>query len=142
MTLKRSILLLALLAGLLFSPSVLRAQTDWIALESDHFLLYTDTDPNKGGRLLEDLEGRYQVFCQVFYPLEPRLSPIRIILVDDRQDFLGWVPEPLKMHDHAAYLLSGTGGPFVLARDSSPESIADDVVHPPARPALRMRTGA
>ncbi len=113
----------------MFSPSVLRAQTEWIAQESDHFLLYTDTDPNKGDRLLDDLEGRYQVFSQVFYPLEPRASRIRVVLVDDRQDFLEWVPEHLKIHDLAAYLLSGSWGPFVLARDSSPESIADDVGH-------------
>lgn len=129
MKLKLSTLLHVLLVGAMFSPSVLRAQTEWIALDSEHFLLYTDTDSNKGGRLLDDLEGRYQAFSQVFYPLEPRASRIRIVLVDDRQDFLGWIPEPLKIHNLAAYLLSGSGGAFVLARDSSPESIADDVGH-------------
>jgi len=129
MKLKLSTLLHVLLVGAMFSPSVLRAQTEWIALDSEHFLLYTDTDSNKGSRLLDDLEGRYQAFSQVFYPLEPRASRIRIVLVDDRQDFLGWIPEPLKIHNLAAYLLSGSGGAFVLARDSSPESIADDVGH-------------
>ena len=124
---RRSILIL--LVGLMLSPSVLRAQTEWIAQESEHFVLYTDTDPDKGGRLLDDLEGRYQVFSQVFYPLESRASRIRVVLIDDRQDFLGWVPETLKIHDLAAYLLPGSGRPIVLARDSSPESIADDVGH-------------
>ena len=126
---KRSTLLPILLVGVMISPSVLLAQTEWIAQESEHFLLYTDTDLNKGGRLLNDLEGRYKVFSQVFYPLEPRASRISVVLVDDRQDFLEWVPEQLKTHDLAAYLLSGSGGHFLLARDSSTESIADDVGH-------------
>ncbi len=129
MNVKRSAQALALIAGVLFAPYVLRAQTSWIAIDSEHFRLYTDTDANKGGRLLEDLEGRYHVFSQAFYPLESRPSPIRVILFDDRQAFLEWVPEAFKMHNHAAYTLLGPGGPFVLARDSSPESIADDVGH-------------
>ena len=129
MKLKRFVLMSVLLAGVVFARSTLRAQTAWIALNSEHFLLYTDTNPDKGGRLLEDLEGRYQVFSQVFYPLEPRASRIRVVLIDDRQDFLAWVPEPMKVHNLAAYLLSGSAGPFVLARDSSPESIADAVGH-------------
>ena len=125
----RSILAAALLTGLLVLPVALQAQTEWIALGSEHFLLYTETNANKGGRLLADLEERYQAFSRVFYPLESRASRIRIVLFDNRQNFLEWVPEALTIHDKAAFLVQGSGGPFVLARDSSPESIADDVGH-------------
>ena len=119
----------ALIAVFLAFPQPASSQSEWIELDSEHFLLYTDTDFGKGTRLLEDLEARYSTFSETFFPLEQRQFPIKVVLVDGREEFEGLAPEALKTRDKSAYLIQGSGGTFLLARDRAPDDIADDVGH-------------
>ena len=113
-------------------------QREWLALESPHFSVVTDTNREKGERLLADLEARYEAYRATLYAVGPRPFKIRVYLMDVLPDFEEMVPESVKtginlrgndIPERGAYLLQGPSEVFIVARDRSPEDLADDVGH-------------
>ncbi|HEX4997204.1 MAG TPA: TonB family protein [Terriglobia bacterium] len=101
-------------------------EAKWVEAQSPHFLLFTDTTEAKGRRLLEDLEGRVAALAKVVGRIPERQFPVEVFLFDKGQDFTEVTgPEP----EHSAYLYRGPDRVFVVARDKSPEDIANDVGH-------------
>lgn len=132
------------LAGLLSWAAIggeARSQSDesgWIELESDHFLLLTDTNEEKGLRLLGELEARYIAYRETVFPVQPRPFPVRVFLMDVRQDFEAFLPESVKTQldlrnnavpERSAYLFRGATDAFLVARDRGPDELIDDVGH-------------
>jgi TonB family protein len=106
----------------------------WFELSSDHFLLFTDTSEAKGRRLVTDFENRISTLEQVFGKLPARPLPIEIFLFDQEQDIIDTLPrvqgpEAEKQFSKAAHLLRGPDRIFIVAKDKSPEDIANDVGH-------------
>jgi TonB family protein len=120
----------------------------WFEVSSDHFLLYTDTNETKGRRLLSDFEMRVAGFSQTFGTATARAVPIEIFLFNEEADFIEALPRvkpaqnpqsqqnPLAQTPRtenqmtkSAYLLRGPDRIFIVAKDKSPEDIADDVAH-------------
>jgi hypothetical protein len=112
-----------------------RAQ--WFQASTEHFLLFTDTTEVKAQRLLTDLEARYTAspslrqIAPAAFPIEVFLSRLaRISSSRPRRVSVNGVVPPEKN----AYLIKGPDRLFVIAKDKSPEDIAEDVGH-----ALAMR---
>jgi TonB family protein len=130
----RSRLLCAVLL-LAVSAPVRAADPVWIHLTSRNFVLFTDVTEVKGRRLLEDFESRVATLSGALGELPPRQFPIEIFLFSQREDFLQTAPKPPAVpngpteFEGAAYLLKGPDRTFVVARDKSPEDIADAVGH-------------
>src|SRR5688572_235641 len=102
----------------------------WFEVSSPNFVLFTDTSEAKGRRLLTDFEGRIGAFTAVFGPLPQRQFPIHIFLLNRTEDFVAGVPiGGTATIDKSAYVQKGPDRVFVIARDRSPEDIADDVGH-------------
>lgn len=115
----------------------------WLEVETGHFIVYTDTDEEKAQELAADLEARYAAFSRTIFEVEPRRTPIGVFLVRDQESFVEAVPEEVLNPEAArtagvaaprpasrhAYLVDGSAGAFVIARDRSPEDIADHVAH-------------
>jgi TonB family protein len=125
-----------LFAVLLFAVSapVRAADPVWIQLTSQNFTLFTDTTEAKGRRLLEDFEGRLASLGTVLGEIPQRQFPIEVFLFSKREEFLETAPRPTGPDaplefEKSAYLLRGPDRVFVVARDKSPEDIADDVGH-------------
>ncbi len=100
-------------------------------VSSEHFLLFTDTNEAKGRRLISDFENRVAAFSQAFGKVPARQFPIEIFLFNNEQDFIEALPhgqgeEQLKK---AAYLLRGPDRTFIVAKDKSPDDIANDAGH-------------
>ena len=120
------------------------AQEEWVEVGSEHFVLYTDTGAEKGRLLLGDLEARYAAFSRAFGPLQPRPFPIRVFLMDSREEFTDSVPESALrtigtrtgnrrgrlVADKSGYVVFSATGTFIVARDQDASDIADDVGHP------------
>ena len=120
------------------------AQAEWVEVGSEHFVLYTDTGAGKGRLLLGDLEARYAAFSRAFGSLQPRAFPIRVFLMDSREEFTDSVPESALrtigartgnrrgrlVADKSGYLVFSATGTFIVARDQDASDIADDVGHP------------
>ena len=103
----------------------------WFEMSSEHFLLFTDTNEAKGRRLISDFENRVAAFSQAFGKVPARQFPIEIFLFNNEQDFIEALPhaqgeEQLKK---AAYLLRGPDRTFIVAKDKSPDDIANDAGH-------------
>ena len=103
----------------------------WFEMSSEHFLLFTDTNEAKGRRLISDFENRVAAFSQAFGKVPARQFPIEIFLFNNEQDFIEALPhaqgeEQLKK---AAYLLRGPDRTFLVAKDKSPDDIANDAGH-------------
>jgi len=116
------------------SAPVRAADPVWIHLTSQNFTLFTDTTEPKGRRLLEDFEGRLASFGSAVGAIPQRQFPIEVFLFSKREEFLETAPRPTgpdapQEFDKSAYLLRGPDRLFVVARDKSPEEIADDVGH-------------
>ena len=142
-------ILLALLFVFVQSPPLPAKDAKWFEVSSDHFLLFTDTNEMKGRRLVSDFENRITAFSQAFGKVPPREFPIEIFLFKEEPDFIEALPRvqtpktplvpqnspnPLKppVEDQlrkAAYLIRGPDRIFIVARDKSPDDIANDVGH-------------
>ena len=119
---------------LAFSEPARAADPVWIQITSRNFTLFTDTTETKGRRLLEDFEGRLASLGGVLGEIPQRQFPIEVFLFSKREEFLETAPKPVgpdapPEFDKSAYLLRGPDRIFVVARDKSPEDIADDVGH-------------
>jgi TonB family protein len=110
----------------------------WIEFESENFVLLTDTNAEKGERLLRDLESRYDAYRRVVFPVTPRQFKVRVFLLDLRQHFESLLSDAVKtgidLRDNAipersAYLFNGPTQSFIVSRDRPPDEIADDVGH-------------
>src|SRR5439155_1034705 len=76
-------------------------------------------------------ENRVAAFSQAFGKVPDRQFPIEIFLFNNEQDFIEALPhaqgeEQLKK---AAYLLRGPDRTFLVAKDKSPDDIANDAGH-------------
>jgi TonB family protein len=122
---------LALLALLVRIPAVHAKETKWFELSSENFLLFTDTSETKGRRLISDLENRFGALSDALGKVPSRAFRIEIFLFDNEQDFLEAAPKP-KTQDEPrknAYLLRGSDRTFIVAKDKSPDDIANDIGH-------------
>ena len=122
---------LALLLLSLLIPALHAKDPKWFEVSSEHFLLFTDTNEAKGRRLISDFENRVAAFSQAFGKVPARQFPIEIFLFNNEQDFIEALPhgqgeEQLKK---AAYLLRGPDRIFIVAKDKSPDDIANDAGH-------------
>ena len=122
---------LALLLLSLPIPALHAKDPKWFEVSSEHFLLFTDTNEAKGRRLISDFENRVAAFSQAFGKVPARQFPIEIFLFNNEQDFIEALPhaqgeEQLKK---AAYLLRGPDRTFIVAKDKSPDDIANDAGH-------------
>src|SRR4030095_17240670 len=139
------------LAFVLAIPALLPAKDPkWFEVSSDHFLLFTDTNEMKGRRLVTDFENRVAALSQAFGTVPARQFPIEIFLFNEDADFIEAVPRvqtppannqnsrsPLDPFNtpndnrptKAAYLLRGPDRVFIVAKDKSPDDIANDVGH-------------
>jgi TonB family protein len=135
----------SILAALLFvlaqSPSLPAKDAKWFEVSSEHFLLFTDTNEMKGRRLVSDFENRVSAFSQAFGKVPARQFPIELFLFKEDSDFIEALPRvkaapgtpPATPADDqlrkSAYLLRGPDRIFIVARDKSPDDIANDVGH-------------
>ena len=122
---------LALLLLSMLIPVLHAKDPKWFEVSSEHFLLFTDTNEAKGRRLISDFENRVAAFSQAFGKVPARQFPIEIFLFNNEQDFIEALPhaqgeEQLKK---AAYLLRGPDRTFIVAKDKSPDDIANDAGH-------------
>jgi TonB family protein len=125
-----SILLVSAL--LLFRiPAVQAKDPKWFEMSSEHFLLLTDTNEAKGRRLISDFENRVAAFSQAFGKVPARQFPIEIFLFNNEQDFIEALPHAQGEEElrKAAYLLRGPDRTFIVAKDKSPDDIANDAGH-------------
>ena len=146
MTARRTIVpLLALTVALLAAPietdargQSSRDEATWIEVGSEHFVLLTDTNEEKGIRLLRDLESRYWAFTETIQPLDQRQFRIRVFLMDVRTDFERLLPESVKtgidlrdtrIPEQSAYLFQGSTDSFIVARDRPVDELIDHVGH-------------
>jgi TonB family protein len=136
----------------LFEASPLPAKDPkWIEVSSDHFILFTDTNEMKGRRLVSDFENRIATFAQVFGKVPSRQLPIEIFLFNEEQDFIealpriqpaagqatppvqfGATPQEVQAENQMrknGYLVRGPDRLFIIAKDKSPDDIANDVGH-------------
>src|SRR5438093_10359098 len=124
-------ILLALLFLFVQSPPLPAKDAKWFEVSSEHFLLFTDTNEAKGRRLLSDFENRLTAFAQAFGNIPPRQFPVEVFLFKEEPDFIEALPHGLNEDQlrKAAFLLRGPDRVFVIARDKSPDDIANDVGH-------------
>ncbi|HYR90743.1 MAG TPA: TonB family protein [Terriglobia bacterium] len=124
----------AILVGLLLVLSQLQLaakDAKWFELSSEHFLLFTDVGEVKGRKLLVDFESRVSAFSQVFGKVPPRQFPIEVFLFNNEPDYLETLPriQNPETRTRSAYLLHGPDRLFIVAKDKSPDDIANDVAH-------------
>src|SRR5947208_1254525 len=122
---------LGLLFLLLRMPPVQAKEAKWFEFSSEHFLLFTDTNEAKGRRLISDFENRVAAFSQAFGKLPARQFPIEVFLFNNEQDFIEALPHAKGEEElrKTAYLLRGPDRTFIVAKDKSPDEIANDVGH-------------
>ena len=124
--------ILFLVLFLILGAHSLRAQDGkWLELSSEHFQLFTDTDQTKGQRLLTDLETRIAAFSQAFGEVPQRQFPIEIFIFDNDPEYTEAAPRPQgeEKLNKSAYVLRGPDRVFIVAKDKSPEDIANDAAH-------------
>src|SRR5436309_15178602 len=112
-------------------PALQAKDAKWFEMSCEHFLLFTDTNEVKGRRLISDFENRVAALSQAFGKVPSRQLPIEIFLFNNEQDFIEALPheqgeEQLRK---AAYLLRGPDRTFIVAKDKSPDDIANDAGH-------------
>jgi hypothetical protein len=119
---------------MVLSPSLRAKESKWFEVSSEHFLLFTDTNEMKGRRLVTDFETRLATFSQAFGKLPPRQFPIEIFLFNEEQDFIEALPHlqgPLAevQLKKPAFLFRGPDRTFIIAKDKSPDDIANEIGH-------------
>src|SRR5947208_11424292 len=121
----------ALTLFLLRVPALQAKDARWFEMSSEHFLLFTDTNEAKGRRLISDFENRVAAFTQALGKLPPRQFPIEVFLFNNDPDFIEALPHAKSEEElrKAAYLLRGPDRVFIVAKDKSPDDIANDVGH-------------
>src|SRR5438105_5180316 len=121
----------ALTLFLLRVPALQAKDAKWFEMSSEHFLLFTDTNEAKGRRLISEFENRVAAFSQAFGKVPPRQFPIEVFLFNNEQDFIEALPHAKGEEElrKAAYLLRGPDRTFIVAKDKSPDDIANDVGH-------------
>src|SRR5438067_12699002 len=121
----------ALTLFLLRVPALQAKDAKWFEMSSEHFLLFTDANEAKGRRLISDFENRVAAFTQALGKLPPRQFPIEVFLFNNDQDFIEALPHAKSDEElrKDAYLLRGPDRVFVVAKDKSPDDIANDVGH-------------
>jgi TonB family protein len=111
---------------------------EWIEVRTKNFVVYTDTDEEKGVRLLERLESVMAAYSDKLFPLAPRTFPIRVLLFDDTDEYQRLLPERVRTErtldndlvaPRDAYLVRGGTDWLIAARDESPDDLVDDVGH-------------
>jgi TonB family protein len=127
-------ILTALVFLMVLSPSLRAKESKWFEVSSEHFLLFTDTNEMKGRRLVTDFETRLATFSQAFGKLPPRQFPIEIFLFNEEQDFIEALPHlqgPLAevQLKKPAFLFRGPDRTFIIAKDKSPDDIANEIGH-------------
>jgi TonB family protein len=112
-------------------PVLQAKDAKWFEFSSEHFLLFTDTNEAKGRRLISDFENRVAAFSLAFGKVPPRQFPIEIFLFNSEQDFIEALPHAKGEEElrKTAYLLRGPDRVFIVAKDKSPDDIANDVGH-------------
>jgi TonB family protein len=131
-TMRYRVTSVALTLFLLGVPALQAKDAKWFEMSSEHFLLFTDTNEAKGRRLISDFENRVTVFAQALGKVPPRQFPIEVFLFNNDQDFIEALPHAKGGEEElrkAAYLLRGPDRVFVVAKDKSPDDIANDVGH-------------
>lgn len=128
---RHRVILWALLFAAAQNPMFAAKEEKWFQISSDHFLLFSDAGEVKGRKLLADFEGRVATFSQAFGAIPPRQFPIEVLLFDKDEDFYQALPRPQgeERQNKSAYLIRGPDRLFIVARDKSPEDIANDVAH-------------
>ncbi len=103
----------------------------WFEFSSEHFRLFTDTNEAKGRRLISDLENRVSSLAEALGKVPPRSFPIEVFLFNNDQDFIDASPRPKSEDEQRknAYLLRGPDRTFIVAKDKSPDDLANDVGH-------------
>jgi TonB family protein len=114
--------------------SSLAKDVKWFEVSSDHFLLFTDAGEAKGRRLVSDFENRVATFSQAFGKVPARQFPVEIFLFNEEQDFIEALPrvqgpQAENQVRKNAYFLRGPDRLFIVAKDKSPEDIANEVGH-------------
>ncbi len=112
-------------------PALQAKDAKWFEMSSEHFLLFSDINEAKGRRLISDFENRVAALSQAFGKVPARQFPIEIFLFNNEQDFIEALPhaqgeEQLRK---SAYLLRGPDRTFLVAKDKSPDDIANDAGH-------------
>jgi TonB family protein len=128
---------LALLSLAFRVPFVHAKEAKWFEFSSEHFLLFTDTNEAKGRRLISDFENRVAALSQALGKVPARPFPIEVFLFNNEQDFTEALPhiknEKAEQAEEelrkSAYLLRGPDRTFIIAKDKSPDDIANDVGH-------------
>lgn len=131
---------IALLTVIVALPGFARPQSNdaWVEVRTENFVVYTDTDEEKAIDFATRLESVRAAYGEHFVPLSTRPFPIRVVLLDDREDFRRSVPESVRTEltlteelvpRHDAYLIPGVTDWFILARDASSDDLIDDVGH-------------
>jgi TonB family protein len=106
----------------------------WVKATSEHFELYTDTSDSKGQRLLIDLEQRVEACGDAFGKVPPFQFPIHVFLFKNSEDFLASIPDRQPVDgavppEKNAYVVNGPDRLYILAKDKSPQDIANDAAH-------------
>lgn len=113
-------------------------ESAWLELTGENFVVLTDTNEEKGIRLIQDLESRYAAYAATVFPVQRRQFPIRAVLLDALQDFEIFLPDSVKteldLRDNAvpersAYLFHGDTNAFMVFRDRGVDDLSDDVGH-------------
>src|ERR1051326_4190504 len=122
---------LALLLLFVKIPLSHAKESKGLELSSEHFLLFTDTNEAKGRRLISDFENRAASLSEIFGKVPARPFPIEVFLFGNEQDFVDVAPRPKSEDEQrkTAYLLRGPDRIFIVAKDKSPDDIANDVGH-------------
>ncbi len=131
---------IAALAWSAAEPAAAQSRRDeaWIELSTPRFVVLTDTDEEKGRRILEDFEARYAAYESAIVPVRSRQFPIRVFLFDELQDFQSFLPEAVttrlnlrneRVPERSGYLFRGDIGAFIVLRDRGVDDLADDVGH-------------
>ncbi len=120
------------LAVLLFLQTPLFAKDEkWFEMSSEHFLLLTDAGEAKGRRLLADFENRVAAFGLALGRVPARPHPIEVFLFNNEADYIEALPRELgeERLTRNGYLVRGPDRVFIVAKDKSPDDIANDVGH-------------
>src|SRR5207247_9183015 len=85
-------------------------------------------------RMILDFENRVSSLSQALGKVPPRQFPIEVFLFNNEQDFTEALPRVKNDKGEeevrkSAYLLRGPDRVFIVAKDKSPDDIANDVGH-------------